>query len=49
LYDEYIPAVAVPYSDKSHELAKRWSEYYQIKQIGTKFILVKDDGDIETI
>lgn len=49
LTDKIIPAVAVPYSDKSQELAKKWSKYHQIKQIGIRFILVKDDGDIERI
>ena len=49
LTDEIIPAVAVPYSKKTLELAEKWSEYHQIKQIGIRFILVKVDGDIEMI
>lgn len=49
LTDDVIPAVAVPYSEKSYELAKRWREYPQIKQVGIMFLLVKDDGEILTI
>lgn len=47
--DNVIPAVAVPYSEKSYELATRWSEYPQIKLVGIKFVLVKDNGDIVEI
>ncbi|MGB4661446.1 MAG: hypothetical protein WBI07_19900 [Mobilitalea sp.] len=46
LKENIIPAVAVPFSKKSLQLAKKWSEYSQINQIGLKFILVKDDGNI---
>lgn len=46
LTDGIVPAVAVPYSDKSYELAARWADYPQIKQVGIKFLLVKDAGDI---
>ena len=42
-----IPIVDVPYSEKSHELAKRWSKVAQIKKIGIGFMLVKEDGVIE--
>lgn len=49
LTDDMIPAVAVPYSEKSVELAGRWSEYPQMQQIGIRFLLVKDDGDIVPI
>lgn len=49
LTENIVPAVAVPYSEKSFELATRWSEYSQIKQIGIRFILVKADGDIVMI
>ena len=49
LTKDIIPAVAVPYSDKTYELATRWCEYSQIKKIGIRFILVKADGDIVMI
>ena len=49
LTENIVPAVAVPYSEKSFELATRWGEYSQIKQIGIRFILVKNDGDIVMI
>lgn len=49
LTEDIIPAVAVPYSDKTYELATRWGEYSQIKKIGIRFILVKADGDIVMI
>ena len=41
-----IPVVAVPYSQKSFELADRWSGLPQMKKIGIKFYLVEEDGDI---
>ena len=44
-----IPIVAVPYSEKSRELAKRWSKVPQIKKMGIGFMLVKEDGMIEWI
>lgn len=46
LTDNMIPVVAVPYSEKSFELAGRWQQYSQIKQVGIRFYLVKDDGTI---
>jgi hypothetical protein len=49
LTKEMVPAVAVPHSHKSYELAMRWSAYPQIQQIGIRFLLVKPDGDIEII
>ena len=49
LTENIVPAVAVPYSEKSFELATRWGEYSQIKQIGIRFVLVKADGDIVMI
>ncbi len=39
----------VPYSEKSYELASKWSELEQIKMIGIKFILVHGDGKIDCI
>jgi hypothetical protein len=47
--EEIVPAVAVPYSHKSYELAARWSTYPQIQQVGIRFLLVKPDGEIEMI
>jgi hypothetical protein len=44
--ENVIPAVAVPYTDKSYDLAKRWSNYSQIKLAGIQFILVKNDSSI---
>ena len=41
-----IPAVAVPFSEKSYELATRWSKLKAIEQIGIRFLLVKEDGDV---
>ncbi len=49
LTEDIISVVAAPYSDKTYELAIRWSEYSQIKKIGIRFILVKADGDIVMI
>ena len=49
LTENIVPAVAVPYSEKSVELATRWSKYSQVKQIGIRFVLVKADGDIVMI
>lgn len=47
-YDEnnVIPVVAVPYSLKSYELAKRWSNYKKIQNANIHFILVYEDGKI---
>lgn len=39
-------AVAVPKSDKSYELASRWSKLEQIKAVNIKFLLVEESGDI---
>ena len=44
LSDDIIPVVAVPFSDKSYALVSKWSEYKQMKQLGIKFFLVKDEG-----
>lgn len=41
-----IPIVAVPYSQKSYELAKRWIEYEKIKAANIHFILVYENGEI---
>lgn len=44
--DNVIPVVAVPYSAKSYELAKRWCEYKKIKDANIHFILVHENGEI---
>ena len=44
-----IPIVAVPWSEKSEELAERWSRYEQIKQCGIRFILVKENGELVNV
>ena len=49
LDERLIPVVAVPYSEKSHELAYRWSQYKQIQMVGIKFMLVRADGNVELI
>lgn len=49
LTDNMVPCVAVPYTGKSMELAKRWSGLRQMKVIGIKFLLVKDDCDLYVI
>ena len=41
-----IPAVAVPYSKKSYDLANKWSKLPQMKKMGIKFYLVQENGDI---
>ena len=40
-----IPAVAIPFSEKSFELATRWSKLNAIDQIGIRFLLAKENGD----
>ena len=44
-----IPAVAVPYTKKSLELAERWSKLEQIQKVGIRFILVQENGNIKTV
>ncbi|WP_139133543.1 hypothetical protein [Anaerobium acetethylicum] len=39
-------AVAVPHSDKSKELATRWSRLPQIKNSGIRFLLVNEAGNV---
>ena len=46
LSEDLIPAVAVPFSERSCKLAKQWSEYTQIKRIGLKFLLVRETGEL---
>lgn len=49
LNEQLIPVVAVPYSEKSFELAHRWSQFKQIQTLGIKFMLVHEDGNVEHI
>ena len=49
LTDGVLTAVAVPFSEKSYELAVKWSKYPQIKQVGIGFLLVKVDEEIVRI
>lgn len=44
-----IPMVAVPYTVKSKELAVRWSELIQIKNLGIKFALIRENGEVEIV
>ena len=44
--ENVIPIVAVPYSSKSYELAKRWSEYKKMQDANIHFVLVRDSGEI---
>lgn len=46
LTDKIIPAVAVPYAERSMALALKWSAYSQIKAIGLQFLLVHENGGI---
>lgn len=40
------PVVAVPYSEKSEELARKWSCNERIRSAGICFILVYDNGNV---
>ena len=44
--EDVIPMVAVPYTEKSKELAERWSNLTQIRDLGIKFALIYMDGNI---
>lgn len=45
--NDVIPVVAVPYSAKSAELAKKWSCNERILRAGIRFMLVHDNGEID--
>ena len=49
LDDNVVPVVAVPYSEKSYELACRWSQLKQIRLVGIKFMLVHNSDEVEMI
>lgn len=44
--DGIVPMVAVPYTDKSNELANRWSELTQIKNLRIRFALIKENNEV---
>ena len=46
---DFIPVVAVPYSVKSNELAKKWASYNRIRSAGIHFMLIHTNGSIEFI
>lgn len=43
---DMIPVVAVPYSEKSKQLAEKWINYSQIQNMRMQFFLVREDGSI---
>ena len=47
--DGMSPVVAVPFTEKSFELACKWSQLKQIQAVGIRFILVHENGQIEFI
>lgn len=47
--ENVVPIVAVPYTEKSYELACRWSQLKQIKMLGIRFMLVRDNDSMEFI
>jgi hypothetical protein len=49
LNENVVPVVAVPYSEKSFELAWRWSQLKQIRLVGIRFMLVGNDDRVELI
>lgn len=49
LSENVVPVVAVPYTEKSYELACRWTQLKQIQMVGIKFMLVREDGKVEHI
>ena len=49
LNENVVPVVAVPYTEKSNELACRWAQLKQIRLVGIRFMLVHDDSKLELI
>ena len=47
--DNAIPIVAVPYTEKSFNLATKWSQLKQIKISNIRFILVKENGELLSV
>ena len=48
-HDDKIPVVAVPYNEKSYELASDWSKNNKMINAGICFALVHDNGHIEFV
>ena len=49
LSENVVPVVAAPYTDKSYELACRWTQLKQIQMVGIKFMLVRENGAVEIV
>ena len=41
-----IPTVAVPFTEKSFDLATKWSKLPQIRELGIRFMLVNLEGNV---
>lgn len=46
LSENVVPVVAVPYTEKSYELACRWTQLKQIQMVGIRFMLVRESGSV---
>jgi len=49
MIENVVPVVAVPYTEKSYELACRWSQLKQIQMVGICFMLVCDNGEVKLV
>lgn len=49
LLPDVIPIVGVPYTVQSLTLAQKWAEYPQIKNLGIRFYLVQETGNVVII
>ena len=49
LTKQIIPAVGIPYTEQSYNLACKWQAYPQIKNIGIQFILVHKSGELTVL
>jgi hypothetical protein len=47
--ESVLPIVAVPYNNKSEELANKWSQNKRISTSGIRFLLVKENGNIDLV
>lgn len=47
--EKTIIGVAVPYTEKSKELAEKWSKYELIRRCGIIFLLVEKDGNVQFV
>ena len=48
-FEEVIPVVAIPYTEKSLELCKKWSQQERIRQANIRFMLVCCTGEITLV